>query len=249
MSRFTDIDLENKKLPAICGYWSAKLVSLEQALQPIEPFIEQLGRSIKAAKKYCRFPSEHGLTHDESAAVYLYTMEGGENSFYLILNQALRSEDRPALRPWFAFLKLFDQALSKLPTVKGNLWRGISEDVTRNFRRGQELTWWSISSCSTSLVGIKSFLGSDKISTLFMIEAVNGKDVTGYTNFPTENEVLLGLGTHLRVKDDALEHLGGLNIIQLMEISENDDTAELLPKTLAKLDLQPKSSEKATVGK
>jgi hypothetical protein len=248
MSRFTDIDLENKNLPAICGYWSVKLVSLEQALQPIEPLIEELGRSIKAAKKHCRFPSEHGLTHDESAAVYLYTMEGGENSFYLILNQALRSENRPALRPWFAFLKLFDRALNKLPTVKGNLWRGTSGSVNGNFRKDQELTWWSISSCSTSLTVIKNFLGSETNSTIFMIEAVNGKDATGYTNFPTENEVLLGLGTQLHVKDDAL-NLGGLNIVHLVELSEDGDTAKKLPKTLAKLDLTPKSSEKATAGK
>lgn len=248
MSRFTDIDLENKNLPAICGYWSVKLVSLEQALQPIEPLIEELGRSIKAAKKYCRFPSEHGLTHDESAAVYLYTMEAGESSFYLVLNQALRSENRPALRPWFAFLKLFDRALNKLPTVKGSLWRGIPGSVNGNFRKDQELTWWSISSCSTSLTVIKNFLGSETNSTMFMIEAVNGKDVTGYTNFPTENEVLLGLGTQLYVKDDALK-LGGLNIVHLVELSEDGDTAKKLPKTLAKLDLKPKSSEKATAGK
>jgi len=32
MSRFTDIDLENKKLPAVCGYWSVKLVSVQKHL-------------------------------------------------------------------------------------------------------------------------------------------------------------------------------------------------------------------------
>jgi len=55
MSRFTDVDLENKDLPAVCGYWSMKLVTLEEALKPIEPLIEELGRSIKAAKKNCIF--------------------------------------------------------------------------------------------------------------------------------------------------------------------------------------------------
>jgi hypothetical protein len=244
MSRFTDIDLDNKKLPAICGYWNEKLVSLEQALKPIERFMEELARSIKAAKRHCHFPSEHGLTHDESAAVFLYTMEGGENSFYLILNQALRSEDRPALRPWFSFLKLFDKALGKLPTIKGNLWRGISGDVSQYFTKGQELTWWSISSCSTSINVVQSFIESNKNSTLFMIEAVNGKDVTGYTNFPSENEVLLGLGTQLRVKDNALKHLGGLHVIHLIEIGDNLD--EPLPKALAKMDL--KASDKTASG-
>ena len=119
MSRFIDTKFDNKQLPPICGYWSENLVPLEQALKLIIPRVEQLDRSIKAARKYCRFPSEHGLTHDESAALYLYTMEGGENSFYRILNDALRSEDRPALKPWFPYLKLLDTAFSKLPTVRG----------------------------------------------------------------------------------------------------------------------------------
>jgi hypothetical protein len=239
MSRFTDIDLSNKKLPAVCGYWSKTLVSLEQALEPVEPFIEELARSVKAAKRYCHFPSEHGLTHDESAAVYLYTMEGGENSFHLILNQALRSEDRPGLRPWFSFLRLFDGALGKLPIVKGNLWRGISEDVSQYFTKGQKLTWWSISSCTTSINIVHSFLGSNKNSTLFMIEAVNGKDVTGYTNYPTENEVLLGLGTQLRVKDDALKSSGGLHVIHLIEIGDDHDVS--LSRAVTNIDLKQKA--------
>jgi len=237
MSRFTDVDLENKDLPAVCGYWSMKLVTLEEALKPIEPLIEELGRSIKAAKKNCHFPSEHGLTHDESAALYLYSMEAGENSFYLILNEALRSENRPGLRPWFSFLKLFDKAMSKLPTVKSILWRGISGNAKGKFQRNQAFTWWSVSSCSTSLNVVQSFLGSTNDSTLFMIEAVQGKDITGYTNFPNENEVLLGIGTELRVKDEGLQHVGGLRVVQLVEISE--DAVESLPKPLAELSIEP----------
>src|ERR1700722_17921692 len=97
MNRFTDIDLDNKKLTPIHGYWSCSLVPLEQALGPLLSCIDQSDRSIKAAKKYCRYSSEHGLTRDESAAVYLYTMEGGDNSFYRVLNETLRDEDRRTL--------------------------------------------------------------------------------------------------------------------------------------------------------
>jgi hypothetical protein len=111
MSRYGDIDFKNKKLPPVGGYWSEKLVSLEEALKPIETQIDELNRSIKLAKKHCTFPSKHGLTRDESAAVYLYTMEAGESSFYKVLNNALRSENRPALKSWFSFLRLFDEAL------------------------------------------------------------------------------------------------------------------------------------------
>jgi hypothetical protein len=247
MNRYSDIDLTNKKLPPISGYWSEKVVSLEEALKPIESHIDELNRSIKVAKKHCTFPSEHGLTRDESAAVYLYTMEGGENSFYKVLNEKLRSENRAALKPWFPFLKLFDMALKKLPTTKGCIWRGISGDVSGQFMKDQVLTWWSISSCSPSLEVIKDFLGSNICSTVFMIEAINGKDVSGYTYFPNENEVLLGLGTELRVKSDTLKHQGGLHIVHLVELS--DDDVEQLPKAIAKKDLKAEISVKGAAGR
>jgi hypothetical protein len=239
MNRYSDIDLENKKLPPIGGYWSEALVSLEEALKPIEPHINELSRSIKLAKKYCTFPSKHGLTHDESAAVYLYTMEGGQNSFYKVLNAALRSENRPALKPWFPFLKLFDVALKKLPNVRGNIWRGVQGDIREKFTKDQGLTWWSISSCSQSVDVIQGFLGSAATSTIFMIEAAKGKDISGYTYFPNEDEVILGLGTELRVKSNTLKHHGGLNIVHLVELS--DDDVKQLPEAIAKIDLELKA--------
>jgi hypothetical protein len=248
MNRFSDIDLNNKRLPPVGGYWNENIVSLEEALEPSpSPRLNELNRSIKTAKKYCTFPSEHGLTRDESAAVYLYTMEGGQNSFYKVLNEALRSENRPALKPWFPFLKLFDVAVNKLPTIKGNIWRGVPGHISGQFTKGQVLTWWSISSCSQSMDIIQSFLGSGINSTLFMIEAVNGKDVSAYSYYPNENEVLLTLGTELQVKSNTLKHHGGLSIVHLVELG--DDDVEQLPKAIAKMDLKPKVSVEGATGK
>jgi hypothetical protein len=221
ISRFVDTEFDNKKLPPLSGYWSEKLVPLEDALKPIEPRFDELKRSIKAAKKYCHFPSEHGLTHDESAAVYLYTMEGGDNSFYRVLNEALRSEDRPAIKPWFPYLKLLDTALLKLPTVRRNIWRGVVGDIGMKLKKNEELTWWSVTSCSLSMDVIKDFLAFEKTSTLFLIEAVNGKCLSGYTNYLNEDEVLLAPGTQLRVMANTLNHPAGLSIVHLMEVSED----------------------------
>jgi len=246
MSRFVDTEFNNKELPPICGYWNEKLVSLEEALKLIVPRIEQLDRSIKAAKKYCHFPSEHGLTHDESAALYLYTMEGGDDSFYRVLNRALRSEDRPALKPWFPYLKLFDTAVSKLPTVRGSIWRGVPGDIGKDFKKNQELTWWSVTSCSLSVDIIKDFLASETTSTLFMIEAVHGKDISGYTNYSIEDEVLLCPGIQLRVAANPLNHAGGLYLVHLIEIY--DDSDEQLSSSMAATQVSPKSADKSTFG-
>ncbi|UJR18627.1 hypothetical protein I4U23_005535 [Adineta vaga] len=94
-------------LPAIYGYRSAKLVSLEESLQPIQLHIHQLPFYVQTAKKRCHFPSEHGLTCDESASIYIYTMEWGETSLYRVLNKVLRDENRDALTIYQLFEKIY----------------------------------------------------------------------------------------------------------------------------------------------
>ncbi|CAF3504358.1 unnamed protein product [Rotaria socialis] len=78
-----------KKIPPVYGYRTEKLVSIEKALEPIVPHIDELPYYIKIAKKYCHFPSEHGLTQDQSAAIYIYIMEWGDITLYHVLDKAL----------------------------------------------------------------------------------------------------------------------------------------------------------------
>ncbi|CAF1339476.1 unnamed protein product [Rotaria sp. Silwood1] len=234
MNRFTEFQLENKKLKPIAGYWAYRLVSLDEALKPFLTKINELQRSIKEAKKHCTYPSEHNLTRDESAALLLYTMEADDYSFYRELNQVLRTEDRNEVKPWFGYLKLFDIALNKLPTVKGNVWRAVPGNVAIGYKNNQLVTWWSISSCSTSAEVVKAFLKPNQEATLFMIEAVNGKSLAGYTMFPDEHEVILTVGTQLRVKSIGFQH-GNLHLVHLEEIDDNaaDDDDEKLAAAMA----------------
>jgi len=247
MNRFGDIDVSFKRLPPVYGYRSEKTVSIEKALEPIEPQIDQLPYYIKTAKKYCRFPSEHGLSKDESAAVYIYTMEWGDTTLYRVLNKSLRSENRQALKIWFPYLKLFDTALDKLPTVKEILWRGVPLDIGTNFTKNQLVTWWSVNSCSSSVDVIKNFLGNDKSSTLFLIEAVNGKKVSGYTEYENEDEIILRMGTQFRVKSNALDHPNGSHVVHLVEVDDNDD--EPLASSMNEMHLAAKSSNKGASSK
>jgi len=230
MNRFGDIDCSFKRLPPVYGFHSEDLVSLEEALQPIESQIKELSRYVKTAKKYCNYPNKHGLSKDQSATIYIYTMEWGETSLYRVLNQALRSENRQALKIWFPYLKLFDTALDLLPTVKEPVWRGIPLDIGKSFTRNQMFTWWSVSSCSSSVNVIEQFLQDATSSTLFLIEVVNGKNVSGYTHYETEDEVILKFGTEFRVKADPLKRPDGSHTVHLIEI-QNDD---LRPPTTTK---------------
>ncbi|CAF1196512.1 unnamed protein product, partial [Adineta steineri] len=73
--RFTDIELENKRLPACFGYLTWKLLSLEEAMNELPIFLKETNRFVEKAKKHCTHPNDHNLTKDESAAIYIYTME------------------------------------------------------------------------------------------------------------------------------------------------------------------------------
>ncbi len=55
-----------------------------------------------------------------------------------------------------------------------------------------------------------------------MIEARNGKDISLYSNFPKEKEVILGLGTRLRVASNALGH-SALNVVHLVELTDDNE--------------------------
>jgi hypothetical protein len=222
MSRFIAPYGEEKDLTPIFGFWDFPLVSLKESLEPFASKMPKIQRSIKEAKRHCHYPSEHDLTRDESAAILLYTIEAGEQSFYSILNKVLREEDRKLVIPWFPFLKLFDTALEKLPAVQDCIWRGIAGDYSRLYKTGAVITWWNLSSCSFELDVVQTFLKSEQKSTLFMIQARNGKNLAGYSLFPHEKEVLLPMGTKLLVKNQGVQ-LGQLNVIHLVEMDEDDD--------------------------
>jgi hypothetical protein len=218
-SRYADIDSGNKRLPPIFGLKNHPLLSLDEAVQPIVPQILNLMEYVKIAKEHCHQLSEHGLTKDESASIYLYTMEWNFQSLYIMLNRALRSENRSDLRPWFGYLKLFQTAIDKLPSIKQNLWRGIDKNMNSTYKKGDAITWWAVSSCSEDIDVIRSFLGQNRNSTLFMIEASNGKSISKYSSFKNENEILLAPCTSLRVLANSLEH-SGLHVVHLRELND-----------------------------
>ena len=247
MNRFSDIDFSLEKLPPVYGYRSEKLGSIEKALEPIHAQIDELAYYLKIAKQYCHFPSEHGLTHDESAAVYIYTMEWGETALYRLLNKALRSENRHELKVWFPYLKLFDTALNKLPVVKRALWRGVPLDIGKNYTKNQIITWWSVNSCSSTVKVIKSFLGTEASSTLFLIEAINGRNISGYTGFKNEDEVILRMGTRFRVESDPLEQASGSYLVHLIEIDDDDE--QTLASVMNEMHLAEAASNTLTSGK
>ncbi|CAF4631615.1 unnamed protein product, partial [Didymodactylos carnosus] len=145
-------DEPSQMLRPILGYEKEALVSLEDAVKPLYRIVDDLPRSVWIAKESSEHPCD-GLTPDESAAIYLYTMEWdiAEESLYAYLNRSLREADRRKLVPWFPYLKLLLTALYKLPSVQDVVWRGVREDLSPFYEPGKKKTWWALSSCSATV--------------------------------------------------------------------------------------------------
>lgn len=196
-------------------YLTYSILTIEEALQPVSNRIDHFEQHIREAKHSCHFPSEHGLTRDESASIYIYTMEWGETSLYRLLNADQRNRNRSILTPWYSYLKLLSSALDKLPNKKGNFWRGINVKFVRAYEKGDLQTWWCLTSCSAEVSQVKPFLGQQ--STLMSIEAETAKEISIYSCYPFEKEVVLVFGTGVRVLSNTLEH-ESLSLVQLREV-------------------------------
>jgi hypothetical protein len=80
-----------------------------------------------------------------------------------------------------------------------------------------------------------------------MIEAIHGKDISGYTNYSIEDEVLLCPGIQLRVAANPLNHAGGLYLVHLIEIY--DDSDEQSSSSMAAIQVSQREPGKGTFSK
>jgi Ran GTPase-activating protein (RanGAP) involved in mRNA processing and transport len=194
MLRMCDLTSEPKRmLPPIKDYEKQQLVSLERAVQPLLSIVADIEEMVWTVKKNCQHPQDD-LSSDESASIMLYTLEWTphESSFYFILNNTLRSQNRNDLLPWFLYLRLFMFALSKLPSTKHRIiYRGIEMDASNEFPKGKTFIWWAFSSSTSSLEVLQQFLGKIGHRTIFNIECDSAKDISKHTFYQKENEILM----------------------------------------------------------
>ncbi|CAF0722390.1 unnamed protein product [Adineta steineri] len=211
-------ELQEANRNPIFGYEDSPILTLEEAVEQLIPFVpDVLAYVMTAKKKYYRHSDL--LMRDESAAIYLYSIP---SSFFSSLNNTLRAENRHALKPWFAYLKLFMTGLKKLPSTKTIVWRGVYGDVSSVFANRNIDIWWSVNSTSMDLKIVQPFLGEH--GTLFAIEAMCGKDISQYSANPEEQEVILMPGTYVRAKTETLNFIDRLFVIHLDEITPQSES-------------------------
>lgn len=222
-SRFTDIFDEpvDRLLSPIRGYEDKPILPLMETIKPVTKFFNDIEAYVFVALHNCQNSADE-LTQQESAAIHLYTMQfHGGPSFFVLLNESLRAENREQLTPWFSYLKLFLTALYKLPSQSGRIWRGISNvDFSSKYKKGARFAWWGVSSCTTDIEVLNSsiFLGKTGLRTLFSIECINGKSISNHSYFKnTEKEIVLMPGSYFEVIGQ-LNPAPTLHIIELKEI-------------------------------
>lgn len=140
-------------------------------------------------------PCPNGLSIDERAAIYLYTMEVRPG--YRELNVRLRG-DLAAARPYFSFAKLLNSALAKLPIFEGGIWRALTNVDASAYSVEDRLSWSQFNSCTVASDTVQQFLGPGQ-SLLFMIDAGHcGVDIRQYSALD-ESDVLLPAGVEVEV--------------------------------------------------
>jgi hypothetical protein len=196
VSRITDMSQEPlKMLPALGGYPHVATVTLEKAIQPLLASLPALICHANNAKDQCPKPPPDGLSVDESAAIMLYTMSWKpvNKCLHNALNAVLRSEDRTKLEPWFLYLKLFFSALERLPPLHQTVYRGIKQDMQKDYKEGETIIWWGVSSCTASVDLIQSevFAKTTDARTIYEIECSSAKDIHNHSWQPADNEILI----------------------------------------------------------
>lgn len=224
--RFTETAPPPKDAPFLDEYLQEPLVSLENALREVSAHITRLNKYIEDAFKQCNQSDKYGLTKEESAAIYLYTMdwkEGSAASLYYNLNDALRSGNRSKMKSWFPYLKLLVTALDKFPSVQLEVWRNLSGDFSKDYPQDKVFPWPHVTSCSRNVNKvIQCFYKPNEPNTLFKINTVKGKNISAYSQYPDEDEVVLLPGARFRVTGksvlDKIANCTNISITHLQEL-------------------------------
>ena len=213
-----------RMLMPIAGHEKMPLVSLEESVISLVDTLPRIQYYVSIAKKLCEPKPADGLTQDQSASIILYTMEWEPYTecLYVVLNSALRAENRGKLKPWFSYLKLILTALSRLPSSQRTVYRGVKKDLSEEYSIDKIFVWWGFSS-STLSVGVlnnEQFLGKAGERTLFTIKCFSGKDISQHSYFQKESEILLLPARQFQVTS-RLQLSYRLHMIQLEEIKSD----------------------------
>ena len=169
------------------------------------------------------------ITREDIMSIAMYTFafsEGNpEANPYRRVNKALSEEDIAEFRNIGGLFYVLLASLRKVPRVSGiTLYRGADKEMDLDeYKQGNKVTWSRFSSASMSMEPVKDFLGRNTswsrnfAGTIFIIENGWGYDISRFSIFPDEEEVLLEPMREFEVK--SVINQNGLVLISLKMLS------------------------------
>jgi hypothetical protein len=198
------------------------VVFLERAVDPLVHLLPNIQEKVKQAKLNCENPLD-GLSCDESASIYLYSMrwEPHDQCLCLVLNSALHGNNQETLKPWNRYLRLLFTALDRLPSTSITFYQEMEQDFVENYSKGNVFVCWEFTSCSLSIAFSQSKQSSDQMRkrTMFEMQCYSAKYIEGHSSLKSQNEIILP-PTQFQFKG-YLDRKNDLDIIQLREIDSS----------------------------
>lgn len=155
-----------------------------------------------------RFPN---LTIDELPAIKVYTSDQMRNGskIYQTLNTELRAGNLSAYNA--GLNDLVNNALSKLPSQNGNVFRGVygaEANLANTWKVGDDVPFKDFKSSSTNKqVAAYDFAEKYDSDVFYEIIGANGRSVCGISCVPNEMEVLLKSNLKFKVKEIQPNHM------------------------------------------
>eukprot|EP00727_Mastigamoeba_balamuthi_P001160 m51a1_g11040 hypothetical protein (327) ;mRNA; r:443193-444173 len=222
------------------GSLSAAMASVPNRAQAVVA-LNKAKAAVMARPEVAELVEVCGITADEADALVLYTLE--EGGMYAALNTALHDYycevDRKAVQPLMGFAFYLTSCLRKLPLYrepsssrKTTVWRGLSmplQALRDNYVEHRDVYWSGFTSTSTRMLTALSFcvMSSMKneghVAVLFKIDLKYGKDISAFSQFPGEGEVLLMLNDKFFVLSAPRERRVFSARLWVVELAEKDE--------------------------
>jgi len=135
-----------------------------------------------------------------------------KKSPYRLLNNSLACRNTDELEHWKPFLFYLISALKKLPNFTGTVYRALDrplQTLSKQYKPGNSVVWVAFTSTSKNRDIMTLFTGKSE-GTLMRISVVEGKEISQFSLFPSESEVLLPPNTFCFVDEICTENMKDL---------------------------------------
>jgi hypothetical protein len=174
-----------------CSKLTATSEQVYQGLSDIAHLIDQRDHDLNLDREVSDF-----VDYFEKISIKLYTTQ-----LYKVVNPALREQKENSI--YASYITVLCSALNKIPNFTGDVFRVVNlpQDIIDLYQPGMVITEKAFLSTSASLDGIAIFqeYTNRKFNTHFFIKSKNGKDISAYSIWPEEKEVLFRAGSKFKV--------------------------------------------------